>query len=199
MPDSLPPRTTHVDRQTGETTVSVSLTLDGGSYDNQTGVGFLDHMLDLFARHGGFGLTVRAEGDLHVDDHHTVEDVGIALGQALGQALGDKAYVTRYGHAVVPMDEALAEVAVDLSGRAYLVFDGTFARDRVGDLSTELVEHFWWSVAEQARLTMHVMIRAGRNDHHKVEAVFKAVGRALRQAVRRDADGDPMPSTKGVL
>jgi imidazoleglycerol-phosphate dehydratase len=131
-----------------------------------------------------------------VDDHHTVEDVGICLGQALGQALGDKAYVARYGHAIVPMDEALALAAVDLSGRAFLVFDAAFDRERVGDLSTELVEHFWWSVAEHARLTLHLRLMAGRNDHHRVEALFKAAARALRIAVARDLSGDAVPSTK---
>ncbi len=196
---TFPARTARVERTTGETRVAVTLALDGGPYTNRTGVGFLDHMLDLFARHGGFGLTVEADGDLHVDDHHTVEDVGIALGQALAKALGDKAYVARYGHAVVPMDEALAEAAVDLSGRAFLVFEADFRRERVGDLSTELVEHFWHSVADHARITLHLTVRRGDNDHHKIEALFKAAARALRAAVRRDASGDAMPSTKGVL
>ena len=195
----LPPRSATVERQTAETTVRLTLHLDGGDYSTATGIGFLDHMLDLFARHGRFGLTVEAEGDLHVDDHHTVEDVGICLGQALGQALGDKAYVARYGEATVPMDEALARAVVDLSGRAYLVFEGDFRRDTVGDLSTELVEHFWWSVAEHARLTLHLDVLRGRNDHHKVEAVFKAAARALRAAVARDASGDRLPSTKEAL
>ena len=198
MPD-LPARSATVERQTAETTVRLRLDLDGGDYRNQTGVGFLDHMLDLFARHGRFGLTVEAEGDLHVDDHHTVEDVGICLGRALGQALGDKAYVARYGEATVPMDEALARAVVDLSGRAHLTFEGGFRRDTVGDLSTELVEHFWGSVAEHARLTLHLDVLRGRNDHHKVEAVFKAAARALRAAVARDAAGDRLPSTKEAL
>ena len=195
----LPPRSATVERQTAETTVRLSLSLEGGAYDNRTGVGFLDHMLDLFARHGGFGLHVEAEGDLHVDDHHTVEDVGICLGRALAQALGDKAYVARYGEAHVPMDEALARAVVDLSGRAYLVFDADFSRESVGDLSTELVEHFWWSVAEHARMTLHLGVLYGRNDHHRVEALFKAAARALRQAVARDPDGDRLPSTKEAL
>ena len=195
----LPARSATVERQTAETTVRLRLDLDGGDYRNATGVGFLDHMLDLFARHGQFGLTVEAEGDLHVDDHHTAEDVGICLGQALSQALGDKAYVARYGSALVPMDEALARAVVDLSGRAHLTFEGAFRRDTVGDLSTELVEHFWWSVAEHARLTLHLDVIRGRNDHHKVEAVFKAAARALRAAVARDPDGDRLPSTKEAL
>lgn len=197
----LPPRSARVERQTAETTVRLALELDAPdpTYRNATGVGFLDHMLDLFARHGRFGLTVEAEGDLHVDDHHTVEDVGICLGRAFAEALGDKAFVTRYGEATVPMDEALARAVVDLSGRAYLVCEAPFARERVGDLSTELVEHFWWSVAEHARLTLHLDVLRGRNDHHRIEALFKAAARALRQAVARDATGDRLPSTKEAL
>ena len=199
--DPLPPRSAHVDRQTAETTVHVSLELDAAEpqYRNATGVGFLDHMLDLFARHGRFGLTVEAAGDLHVDDHHTVEDVGICLGQALAEALGDKAYVARYGHATVPMDEALARAVVDLSGRSFLVFEAAFDRQSVGDLSTELVEHFWWSVAEHARMTLHLDVLRGRNDHHRIEALFKAAARAIRQAVDRDPAGDRLPSTKETL
>ena len=193
------PRSATVERQTAETTVRLTLDLDGGDYDNRTGVGFLDHMLDLFARHGGFGLRVEAEGDLHVDDHHTVEDVGICLGRALGEALGDKAYVARYGEAHVPMDEALARAVVDLSGRAYLVFHAAFDRSTVGDLSTELVEHFWWSVAEHARITLHLAVLYGKNDHHRIEAVFKAAARAIRHAVARDPGGDRLPSTKEAL
>ena len=194
----LSPRTAAVDRQTAETTVRLTLALDDPqpTYRNQTGVGFLDHMLDLFARHGRFGLTVEATGDLHVDDHHTVEDVGICLGRAFAEALGDKAYVTRYGTATVPMDEALARAVVDLSGRSYLVFEAHFDRATVGDLSTELVEHFWWSVAEHARVTLHLDVLRGRNDHHRIEALFKAAARALRQAVARDPDGDRLPSSK---
>ncbi|MEM9996782.1 MAG: imidazoleglycerol-phosphate dehydratase HisB [Bacteroidota bacterium] len=203
---SLAPRTARVTRTTAETSVEVTLALDapvsgGGApaYDNTTGVGFLDHMLDLFARHGRFGLTVRCEGDLHVDDHHTVEDVGIALGQAFAQALGDKAYVARYGHAYVPMDEALARAVVDLSGRFYLVFDAAFDRERVGDLSTEMVRHFWYSFAEQVRCNLHLAVLYGANDHHRIEALFKAAARALRTAVARDPDGDRLPSTKEAL
>ncbi|MEO0558292.1 MAG: imidazoleglycerol-phosphate dehydratase HisB [Bacteroidota bacterium] len=201
MSSALLPRRARIERTTAETSVTVEVDLDPEalSYENQTGVGFLDHMLDLFARHGGLGLRVKASGDLHVDDHHTVEDVGIVLGKALREALGDKAFVARYGHAYVPMDEALARSVIDLSGRAFLVFDGTFARERVGDLSTELVRHFWWSVAEHAALTLHISILAGDNDHHKIEAVFKATGRALRNAIARDASGDRTPSTKDTL
>lgn len=196
MPKDFAPRTATVARKTGETDIQLTLSLDGGPYENRTGVGFLDHMLDLFARHGGFGLTVHAKGDLHVDDHHTVEDVGICLGQALGVALGDKAYIGRYGHAMIPMDEALALAAVDLSGRAFLVFDAAFDRETVGDLSTELVQHFWWSVAEHAKMTLHLRLLSGANDHHRIEAIFKAAGRALRAAVARNPDGDAVPSTK---
>ena len=204
MTDPTRPRSARIARTTRETDVTVELHLDaapGTEAEVSTGVGFFDHMLVLFARHGGLGLTVRATGDLDVDDHHTVEDVGLALGEALGEALGDKAYVARYGHAVVPMDEALARATVDLSGRAFFVFGAEpgagFARERVGDLSTEMVPHFWQSVASAARMTLHLHLMAGANDHHRAEALFKAAGRAVRAAVRRDAAGDPLPSTKG--
>ena len=194
------PRTAEVHRTTNETDVRVRLDLDGtGTYDNETGVGFLDHMLDLFARHGGFDLHVRCAGDLQVDDHHSVEDVGITLGQAFARALGDKAYVARYGDALVPMDEALARAVVDFSGRFYLHFDAAFARDRVGDLSTEMVHHFWYSFAEQVRCNLHLSVLYGTNTHHQVEAVFKAAARALRAAARRDPAADRVPSTKGAF
>lgn len=200
----LSPRTATVHRATAETDVTVTLRLDPTSdaergYVNATGIGFLDHMLDLLARHGGIGLEASCTGDLHVDDHHTAEDVGIALGQALREALGDKAYVARYGHACVPMDEALARAAVDLSGRFYLHFEADFSRPTVGDLSTEMVGHFFYSLAEHARINLHVDLIRGRNAHHQVEAVFKAVARALRMAVRRDPTGDALPSTKEAL
>ena len=200
------PRTARVDRKTQETDVTVELALDAAPSTEasvDTGVGFFDHMLVLFARHGGFGLTVKATGDLHVDDHHTVEDVGLALGEALGEALGDKRFVARYGHAVVPMDEALARAAVDLSGRPVFAFsaaDGAgFERNRIGALSTEMVPHFWHSVATAARATLHLNLLAGTNDHHRAEALFKAAGRAFREATRRDAAADPLPSTKGTF
>ena len=194
------PRTARVQRITNETDVRVALALDeAGDYDNATGLGFLDHMLDLVARHGGFGLRVACEGDLHVDDHHTAEDVGIALGQAFGEALGEKAHVARYGHALVPMDEALARAVVDLSGRSYLHFTADFSRERVGDLSTEMVPHFWRSFAAHARCNLHVDVLRGTNAHHQVEAIFKAVARALRMAVRRDAAHARVASTKGTL
>ena len=201
MPDSLQPRTARVERTTAETRVAVSLALDAAdpSYAHATGVGFLDHMLDLFARHGRFHLEVTCEGDLHVDDHHTVEDVGIALGQAFGEALGDKAYVARYGHAYVPMDEALGRCAVDLSGRGFAVVEVGLRRDKVGDLSCEMVPHFWRSFAEHARITLHLDVLRGTNDHHRIEAAFKAAARALRMAVARDLSGDKLPSTKESL
>ncbi|HEX8299977.1 MAG TPA: imidazoleglycerol-phosphate dehydratase HisB [Rubricoccaceae bacterium] len=197
-------RTARIARTTRETDVTVEIDLDatpGTDANVSTGIGFFDHMLVLFARHGGLGLTVRATGDLDVDDHHTVEDVGLALGEALAEALGDKAYVARYGHAVVPMDEALARATVDLSGRAFFVFGADpgagFERPSVGALSTEMVPHFWQSVSAAARLTLHLHLMAGDNDHHRAEALFKAAGRAVREAIRRDAAGDPLPSTKG--
>lgn len=194
------PRTAARRRETAETKVSVVLNLDGtGRYGNQTGVGFLDHMLDLFARHGGFDLEVSCEGDLHIDDHHTVEDVGITLGQAVAEALGDKSYITRYGHAYVPMDETLARAVVDLSGRFALHFDAVFSRETVGDLSSEMVQHFWYSFAEQVRCNLHVTLLYGTNAHHQIEAVFKAVARALRVAVRRDEANGAVASTKGVI
>ena len=203
MPD-LAPRSATVRRTTNETDVTVTVRLDPASaderaYANRTGLGFLDHMLDLFARHGGLGLDVACTGDLHVDDHHTAEDVGLALGRAFREALGDKVYVARYGHAYVPMDDALARAVVDLSGRAFVVFDAAFSRERVGDLSTEMVAHFWRSFATEVGMNLHVTLLAGTNAHHQVEAVFKAVARALRVALARDAAGDAMPSTKGAL
>jgi imidazoleglycerol-phosphate dehydratase len=197
--ESFPERIATASRETAETRVSVSLALDGGPSASATGVGFLDHMLDLFSRHGGFGLEVACDGDLHVDDHHTVEDVGIVIGQALAEALGDKAHIARYGHAYVPMDEALARAVVDLSGRFALHFDAEFARETVGDLSTDMVEHFFRSLAEHARMNLHLTVLYGRNDHHKVEALFKAAARALRMAVDRRADLPRVLSTKGSL
>lgn len=195
-----PARKAAVTRTTNETDVSVRLTLDGsGSYANNTPVGFLNHMLDLFARHGQFDLEVKCTGDLHVDDHHTVEDVAITLGQTLRKALDDKAFIARYGHAFVPMDESLARAVVDLSGRFALQFDAAFNRPTVGDMSTELVRHFWYSFAEHAACTLHISIIYGHNTHHKIEAIFKAVARALRSAVQRNHASAAMPSTKGTL
>lgn len=196
----LPPRSARVERQTAETTVRLALELDAPdpTYRNATGVGFLDHMLDLFARHGRFGLTVEAEGDLHVDDHHTVEDVGICLGRAFAEALGDKAYVTRYGEATVPMDEALARAVVDLSGRPWAEVDLGLRRERLGTLATENIDHVLRSFATAARLCLHVDLLRGRNDHHRAEAAFKATALALRAAVALDGT-TTVPSTKGVL
>ena len=194
------PRSASVERETNETSISVELRLDDADiYANDTGVGFLDHMLDLFAKHGGFGLRVKCDGDLEVDDHHSVEDVGIALGSAFRKALGDKAFIRRYGHAYVPMDAALARAVVDLSGRFYLHFEADFARERVGDLSVEMVEHFWYSFAEHAACNLHISVLYGKNTHHQIEAIFKAVARALREAVHRDAAHGRTPSTKGSL
>lgn len=197
---TFPPRTASVERTTSETDIALDVSLDGnGTYDVDTGVGFLDHMLDLFAKHGGFDLQVRCAGDLEVDDHHTVEDVAITLGQAFTQALGEKAHIARYGHAYVPMDDALARSVVDLSGRFFLHFEADFGRKTVGDLSTEMVEHFWYSFAEHVKCNLHVTVLHGHNTHHKIEALFKATTRALRMAVRRRPEHSEVASTKGML
>lgn len=193
-------RQSSITRKTGETDVSVQFNLDGtGNYKNQTGVGFLDHMLDLFAKHGQFDLEVHCAGDLNVDEHHSVEDVGICLGQALRKALGDKAHIARYGHAYVPMDESLVRTVLDLSGRFLIYFDGEFDRPSIGGLPTELVQHFWYSFAEHAHCTLHISILYGVNTHHKIEAIFKSVGRALNIAAQRSKVNSKMPSTKGLL
>jgi imidazoleglycerol-phosphate dehydratase len=190
-----------VTRTTGETDITVTLNLDGaGQADIQTGVGFLDHMLHALARHARFDLTVRAKGDLHIDEHHTVEDVGLVLGKALAQALGNRSGITRMGHAMVPMDEALALVAVDFGGRGYFVFDGEFATDRIGQVTTTLIPHFFESLAHEGKLNLHARLLAGKDDHHKAEALFKALARALDMAVRRDERlAGQVPSTKGTL
>ena len=190
------PRTALVTRDTRETRVAVELDLDRSAEpDIKTGLGFFDHMLEQLGKHGGFALRVRCEGDLHIDEHHTIEDTAIAIGQAIGQALGDKRGIGRYGF-VLPMDETLASAALDCSGRPLFVFDGSFARERVGDMPTELVPHFFHSLCDGARLNLNLKV-TGDNDHHKIEACFKAVARALRQAIRRE--GSELPSTKGVL
>ena len=196
-----PIRTATVTRQTGETDIKVTLTLDGaGQADIDTGLGFLDHMLTALARHARFDLTVQARGDLHIDEHHTVEDVGIVLGRALAQALGDRRGITRMGHAIVPMDEALALVAVDFGGRGYFVFDGHFSTERIGQVGTSLIPHFLESVAHEGRLNLHVRLLAGTDDHHRAEAIFKALARALDMAKQRDARlAGQIPSTKGTL
>ena len=207
------PRRAQVQRTTRETSIRVALDLDLAAEPRvSTGLAFFDHMLDQLGKHGGFALEIDAQGDLHIDDHHTIEDTGLALGQALREALGAKRGIGRYGfdppddpmlaaaapHAgfTLPMDETLARAALDFSGRAYFVFDGGFRRERVGDLPTELVAHFFRSLCDAAGLNLHLQVR-GDNDHHKIEAMFKAVARALRQALRREGAG--LPSTKGVL
>ena len=196
----LPPRRAQVHRQTRETNVSVSLVLDGtGRYDLETGIGFLDHMLAQLAAHGLLDLTVRARGDLEVDEHHTVEDVAIALGQALDAALGDRRGLVRMAHAYAPLDEALARVVLDLSGRPYAVVDAHFEAPRLGTMDSDLVVHFLETLATHARLGLHAHLLYGRNDHHRAEALFKALARALDAASRRDARRQGVPSTKGVL
>jgi imidazoleglycerol-phosphate dehydratase len=193
-------RVAEVRRRTKETDVSVRLALDGtGQSQVSTGVAFLDHMLELFARHGLFDLQIECRGDLHIDDHHSVEDVAITLGQALAQALGDKAGIARYGAAIVPMDEALCRAVVDLSGRFYLVYEVETRRQMIGNFSVELAEHFWRSLAEATRCNLHIDCLRGRNTHHILEGTFKATARALRQAVERDPRVTGVPSTKGVL
>ena len=193
-------RTSQIHRTTGETDVQLSIDLDGtGAGERETGVGFFDHLLDAVARHGLIDLDLRVDGDLETGPHHTVEDTGIALGQALDEALGDRAGIRRFGHAVIPMDEARASAAIDVSGRPFLLFDGTFPAERVGDFDTDLTEEFLRAVANTARLTLHVSVEAGTNSHHMVEASFKAFARALRQAVEPDDRVEGVPSTKGVL
>lgn len=194
------PRSATINRETGETKISLTLNLDGtGKADLATGVGFFDHMLHLFTRHGLFDLTLRAEGDLHVDAHHTVEDVGICLGQALKQALGDKAGIRRYGFQTLPMDEALVTVALDLSGRAFCVWQADLLPELLGTFNVALAEEFWRAVAGSGLFNLHVVCHHGRNSHHIIEAIFKAAARALRQAVEPDPRGGGVPSTKGVL
>ena len=194
------PRTATITRETGETKIALSLSLDGtGQHDIQTGVGFLDHMLTLFARHGLFDLNVQAAGDTQVDDHHTVEDVGICLGLAFRQALGDKAGITRYGSLTLPMEETLVTAAVDLSGRAWFVEQVPFPTQKVGSFDTELVREFWQAVAANVAMNLHLVLHHGGNSHHIAEATFKATARALRQAVSHDPRQQGVPSSKGVL
>jgi imidazoleglycerol-phosphate dehydratase len=195
------PRRTAIARRTAETDIRVTLDLDGsGASSVATGVGFFDHMLTALARHGMLELEVAATGDLHIDDHHTVEDVGIVLGQALRQALGDKRGIRRFGQCLLPMDEALAEAAIDISGRPYLAWSVPFARPKIGSFDTELVEEFFRAFAFSAGITLHVTLKAGSNAHHVAEACFKAVARALRMAVEADPRaGGAIPSTKGSL
>jgi imidazoleglycerol-phosphate dehydratase len=193
-------RSAEIRRTTNETDVELALGLDGaGAGERATGVGFFDHLLDAVARHGGLDLDVRVAGDLETGPHHTVEDTGLALGQALDAALGDRAGITRFGHAVVPMDEARASCAIDVSGRPFLAMDAGYPEARVGDFDTDLVEEFMRAVAGSARLTLHLRLEAGTNAHHMVEASFKAFARALRAAVAIDPDEAGVPSTKGLL
>ena len=194
-------RRAEISRKTAETDISLALTLDGaGKSDIQSGVGFLDHMLTLFARHGRFDLTVKCTGDTYVDDHHTVEDIGIALGDAFRTALGDKRGIVRYGDTTLPMDEALILTAVDISGRSYLGFDLPLPSQKVGSFDTELVKEFWQAFTMNAGLALHIRLLSGDNTHHIIEGAFKSAARSLRKAVAIDPDfKDEIPSTKGVL
>jgi imidazoleglycerol-phosphate dehydratase len=193
-------RSSEIERETAETQVQVTLTLDGeGRGSRDTGVGFLDHMLDLMARHGRLDLEVQARGDLQTGAHHTVEDVGICIGQALDAALGDRAEITRYGSATVPMDEARASCAVDISGRGLLAFEAALAPGAIGNFDHELVEEFFRALATNARITLHIVVEAGSNAHHVIEAIFKAAARALRTATAIDPSEHGVPSTKGTL
>ena len=193
-------RRAKIDRKTAETQIQLTLDLDGqGKSDLQTGVGFFDHMLTHIAKHGHLDLVVKAKGDLHIDSHHTVEDVGICLGKAILQAIGEPVGITRYGASVVPMDEALAEAAIDLSGRPYLVFNADIPKVKLGEFDAELAEEFFRAVAVNARMTLHLNLRYGSNVHHCVEGLFKAFGRALAQAISRDPRVKGVPSTKGML
>ena len=198
---SIPPRRAEIIRETAETSIRVAIDLDGaGRAEVATGIGFLDHMLTALARHSLIDMTVAAKGDLHIDFHHTAEDVGIVLGQALKKALADKRGIRRYGAALLPMDEALAECAIDISGRPFLAWAVPFARDKVGEMDTELFEEFFRALAFNAGITLHMTLKAGTNAHHVAEACFKAAARALRQAVEPDPRaGGAIPSTKGVL
>jgi imidazoleglycerol-phosphate dehydratase len=196
----MPNRTATISRQTKETKIDLSIDLDGsGRAKVSTGVGFFDHMLDLLARHGLFDLEVTAQGDLHVDSHHTVEDVGIVIGQALEKSLADKRGIYRYGWAIVPMDESLAQVAIDLSGRPAFVFNVNFTGPLIGQFPVELVEEFLKALATSAKMNLHVTVPYGTNNHHISEAIFKALAKALRQATSLDPRNNDVPSTKGML
>ena len=194
-------RTATITRSTAETAIDVTVNLDGtGVYDVETGVGFFDHMLEQLSRHSLIDLHVRTKGDLHIDEHHTVEDTGIAIGQAFAQALGDKRGITRYGDALSPMDETLTRVALDISGRPWLVWKDLFSQTRLGTMDTEMFEHFFHSFAQAAGITLHVETLYGTNNHHIAEAAFKGVARALRTAIEIDPrKADAIPSTKGIL
>jgi len=193
-------RSAIITRKTAETQIELELCLDGtGQADVQTGVGFLDHMLDLLAKHAALDLKVRATGDLHVDQHHTVEDTGICLGLALREALGDKAGIRRYGHFTLPMEETLVTVAIDFSGRYTLAYNAPVPSPKIGDFDSELLEDFWQATAANALCNLHVLLHYGRNSHHIAEAVFKSTARALRMAVENDSRMPGVPSTKGTL
>ena len=193
-------RQAEITRNTAETQITLAVNLDAQTpVDIQTGVGFFDHMLTLFASHGRMSLVVKANGDLHVDSHHTVEDVGIALGTALREALGDKAGINRYGTSFVPMDETLGMASLDLSGRSYLVFDAEFTNPTLGNFDTELVEEFFQALAFNVQMNLHLKILHGKNNHHKSESLFKATGRALREAITVNPDIHGINSTKGIL
>ena len=189
-----------INRKTAETEISLELNIDGsGQSDISTGVGFFDHMLELFAKHGALDLTIKCNGDLHVDQHHTVEDVGICLGQAIKEALGDKTGIYRYGHFTLPMEETLVTIALDLSGRYAMVFNAEFPTDKIGEFDSELVEDFWQAMAANALCNFHVILHHGRNSHHISEAIFKGTARALRMATAADGRLTGIPSTKGSL
>lgn len=190
-------REAKVNRTTNETSIDLSVNLDRGEIDISTSVGFLDHMLTLLAHHGGFGMKIKAKGDTHIDDHHTVEDIGIALGKAFYDAAGDKKGIYRYGHCLLPMDEALVESALDFGGRSYLHIDLPFVCEKIGGFDTQLVEEFFRAFASNAKITLHIIKRHGLNDHHTAEAAFKSVARSLKQALALTAGG--INSTKGVL
>ena len=193
-------RTATIERKTGETDIKLSLDLDGdGSGKRESGIGFLDHMMDLLAKHAMIDLDVAAVGDLHVDDHHTTEDIGIALGQAIDQALGNRAGIRRYGHFTLPMDECLVTAAVDLGGRYAFEYHAPIAAAKIGTFDSELVEHFWQSFAANSMSNLHVVLHHGRNSHHISEGVFKSIARAIRMAAESDPRSDAVPSTKGVL
>ena len=193
-------RKAKIERKTAETSISVEVNLDGtGTYSNETGVGFFDHMLDQLSRHSLIDLRVRAKGDLHIDDHHTAEDTGIALGQALVKALGDKKGIRRYGHFTLAMDDAQVACALDLSGRPYLVWNLAFPTAKIGSFDTELVREFFQAVSTHGGITLHVDLNHGLNSHHIAEAAFKALAKALRMAVEPDPRSDALPSTKGAL
>lgn len=195
-----PARTAEITRETRETRVNLKLSLDGkGKSSIESGVGFLNHMLDLLSRHALLDMTVRAQGDLDVDAHHTCEDIGIVLGQALEQALGDKRGIYRYGWAMIPMDESLARVAIDLSGRPAFVYQVKFPGELIGSFPVELIEEFFKALATTAKMNLHIEVPYGTNNHHIAEAIFKAVAKALRQAVSHDPRNDDVPSTKGSL